>query len=98
MKIGVKLSLVNALSVVMVMAIGITYLTMRDVKQRNYEVLNNCRRVRDTVSGTMKELSVVVKQAATGLKQSTATIAELTKLAEDFKEVVKKFKTGKDND
>ncbi|MBF8277424.1 MAG: hypothetical protein HW390_2497 [Candidatus Brocadiaceae bacterium] len=41
----------------------------------------------------MKEISVVVKQAATGLKQSTATIAELTKLAEDFKEVVKKFKT-----
>ena len=88
-----KLSLVNALSVVMVMAIGITYLTMRDVKQRNYEVLVNCRRgIR--YRGT-KELSVVVKQAAARLKQSTATIAELTKLAEDFKEVVKSFKDGK---
>ncbi|MEK7296502.1 MAG: DUF3365 domain-containing protein [Planctomycetota bacterium] len=57
MKIGIKLSLVNALAVVIVMAIGITYLTMRDVKQRNYEVLNNCRMIVDEFKMTREYLA-----------------------------------------
>ncbi|MBF8277425.1 MAG: methyl-accepting chemotaxis sensory transducer [Candidatus Brocadiaceae bacterium] len=57
MKIGIKLSLVNALAVVIVMAIGITYLTMRDVKQRNNEVLNNCRMIVDEFKMTREYLA-----------------------------------------
>ena len=41
---------------------------------------------------TMKEISDVVKQTAAGLKQTTTAVAELNKLADDSKEVVKKFK------
>jgi methyl-accepting chemotaxis protein len=40
----------------------------------------------------MKEISDVVKQTAAGLKQSTTAVAELNKLTDDSKEVVKKFK------
>ncbi|HJW85672.1 MAG TPA: DUF3365 domain-containing protein [Candidatus Brocadiaceae bacterium] len=57
MKIGIKLSLVNALAVVIVMAVGITYLTMRDVKQRNNEVLNNCRMIVDEFKMTREYLA-----------------------------------------
>ncbi len=57
MKIGIKLSLVNALAVVIIMAIGITYLTMRDVKQRNHEVLNNCRMIVDEFKLTREYLA-----------------------------------------
>ena len=46
----------------------------------------------EQVSLTMKEISEVVKQTAAGLKQSTTAVAELNKLADDSKEVVKKFK------
>ncbi len=42
---------------------------------------------------TMKEISEVVKQTAAGLKQSTTAVAELNKLADDSKEVIKKFRT-----
>ena len=41
----------------------------------------------------MREISEVVKQTAVRLKQTTAAVAELNKLADDFKEIVKKFKT-----
>jgi len=47
----------------------------------------------EQVAGTMREISEVVGQTAAGLKQSTATIAELNKMADDLKEIVKKFKT-----
>lgn len=57
MKIGIKLSLVNALAVVIIMAIGITYLTMRDVKQRNNEVLTNCRMIVDEFKMTREYLA-----------------------------------------
>ena len=46
----------------------------------------------EQVALTMKEISEVVKQTAAGLKQSTTAVAELNKLADDSKEVVKKFK------
>ncbi len=46
----------------------------------------------EQVAETMKEISVVVKQTAVGLKQSTAAVVELNKLADDFKESIKKFK------
>jgi len=42
---------------------------------------------------TMKDISEVVGQTAAGLKQTTAAVAELNKLADDLKEIVKKFKT-----
>jgi len=45
------------------------------------------------VAGTMREISDVVKQTALSLKQTTATVAELNKMADDFKEVVRQFKT-----
>ncbi len=47
----------------------------------------------EQVAVTMKEISEVVRQTAAGLKQTTAAVAELNKLADDLKEVVKKFKT-----
>ncbi|MEK6635438.1 MAG: methyl-accepting chemotaxis protein [Planctomycetota bacterium] len=47
----------------------------------------------EQVAGTMREISEVVKQTAVRLKQTTAAVAELNKLADDFKEIVKKFKT-----
>ncbi len=47
----------------------------------------------EQVAGTMREISEVVKQTSAGLKQTTAAIAELNKLADDFKEAVKKYKT-----
>ena len=47
----------------------------------------------EQVAGTMREISEVVGQTATGLKQSTATVVELNKMADDLKEIVKKFKT-----
>lgn len=47
----------------------------------------------EQVAGTMREISEVVGQTAAGLKQSTATVTELNKLADDLKEIVKKFKT-----
>ena len=46
----------------------------------------------EQVAGTMKEISEVVGQTAAGLKQSTAAVAELNKLADDSKEVIKKFR------
>lgn len=51
------------------------------------------RSATEQVAGTMREISEVVKQTAAGLKQTTATVTELNKMADDFKEVVKKFKT-----
>jgi len=47
----------------------------------------------EQVAVTMKEISEVVGQTAAGLKQTTAAVAELNKLADDLKEIVKKFKT-----
>ncbi|MBI2469926.1 MAG: methyl-accepting chemotaxis protein [Planctomycetes bacterium] len=47
----------------------------------------------EQVAVTMKEISEVVRQTAVGLKQTTAAVAELNKLADDLKDVVKKFKT-----
>ena len=47
----------------------------------------------EQVAGTMREISEVVRQTAAGLKQTTAAVAELNKLADNLKEVVKKFKT-----
>jgi methyl-accepting chemotaxis protein len=47
----------------------------------------------EQVAGTMRELSAVVKQTADGLKQSAAAVAELNKLADNFREIAKKFKT-----
>ena len=46
----------------------------------------------EQVAGTMREISEVVGQTAAGLKQSTAAVAELNKLADDSKEVIKKFR------
>lgn len=57
MKIGIKLSLVNALAVVLIMAGGIAFLTRRDVKERNKEVLNTCRMIVDEFKVTREYLA-----------------------------------------
>ncbi len=45
MKIGVKLSLVNAMVIVIIMAVSITFFSMRNIKQHNDEVLQQCRTI-----------------------------------------------------
>ena len=45
MKIGVKLSLVNAMVIVVIMAVSITFFSMRNIKQHNDEVLQQCRTI-----------------------------------------------------
>ncbi|MFO0793359.1 MAG: methyl-accepting chemotaxis protein [Candidatus Brocadiaceae bacterium] len=73
MKIGVKLSLINAAMVIIVMSIGITFYMIKDIKQRNNEVLKNCKMlVKEFVStreylaeslGSFGEIDLDVKMA-----------------------------------
>ena len=57
MKIGIKLSLVNAIVVIVIMAISITFLTMRDVRHRNNEVLKLCRMIAKELKLTREYLA-----------------------------------------
>lgn len=43
MRIGMKLSLINALVIVVIMAVSITFLVLKDIKHRNNEILKSCR-------------------------------------------------------
>ena len=52
MKIGVKLSLVNAVVIVIIMAVSITFFSMRNIKQHNDKVLQQCRTI-------VKELTIM---------------------------------------
>lgn len=57
MKIGIKLSLVNAIVVIIIMAISITFLTTRDLRLRNNEVLKLCRMIAKELKMTREYLA-----------------------------------------
>lgn len=57
MKIGTKLSLINAGVVIVIMAISFTFFTIRNVKQRNDEVLKNCRMIVTELTMTREYLA-----------------------------------------
>jgi methyl-accepting chemotaxis protein len=64
-----------------------------DASRQIVMATNQQKSATEQVVLTMKEISEVVKQTAAGLKQSTTAVAELNKLADDSKEVIKKFRT-----
>ncbi len=51
------------------------------------------RSATEQVAATMKEIAEVVKQSSIGLKQFTVAIADMNKLADEFKVMVGRYKT-----
>ncbi len=69
MKIGIKLSLTNAVVVLVVMAISITFLIMRDIKQRKADILRHSRLI-------VEELKITRQYLADSLAEFDDTVLD----------------------